>query len=285
MGEKAGVGSGALGPDTTGAATQDCAAAMRARAKRSSSTTWTGGAGPKPARRRTAAIGMFGWSGERELRRCGSTVRECVSRKRQASGRASRPASSQGRSWPGTAADPAWAEQSACRLGQSNMNGPDKFRRTANKAVVMFHVASGGEPASACEAGAHLSHKEATRNLSAKHKTPTTRRLTDQSQRVVGVNRHARSRRRRMVLCVNKDAWPRETLRVSAQDSLMLVCLTSDMGRTSLLMLVFNCAKQSSESNSALDLSLALGMRTSSTNRLFPLENITWNVRFFLRHC
>ena len=47
--EKAEVGGGALGPDTTGAATRDCTAATRARAKMSLFTTWTEGAGPKPA--------------------------------------------------------------------------------------------------------------------------------------------------------------------------------------------------------------------------------------------
>ena len=46
-GEKAEVGGGALGPDTTRAAIRDCTAAMRARAQMSLFTTWTGGAGPE----------------------------------------------------------------------------------------------------------------------------------------------------------------------------------------------------------------------------------------------
>ena len=75
-----------------------------------------------------------------------------------------------------------------------------------------------------------------------------------------------------MVPCVKKDAWLGEMQRVSAQVSWTLV---------------FDCPKQvsppsafwSSVSNSALDLSSALGIWTSSTNRLFLVEIITWDVR------
>ena len=82
-------------------------------------------------------------------------------------------------------------------------------------------------------------------------------------------------------LCV-KDAWLGEMLKVSAQISLMPVGLVTWTGPVSWF-LDFDFVKQgfpssafsSSESNSALDLSSALGIWISSTNQLFPLEIIT----------
>ena len=46
---QAGVGGGALGQDTTGAATRDCTAAMRTRARGSLFTNWMDGEGPAVA--------------------------------------------------------------------------------------------------------------------------------------------------------------------------------------------------------------------------------------------
>ena len=57
------IGGGALGSDTMGAATRDCTAAKRARAKMSLLATWMEGSGPETGaggqRRRGAAKGRW----------------------------------------------------------------------------------------------------------------------------------------------------------------------------------------------------------------------------------
>ena len=173
----------ALWGQTNGAATRDCTGAMRACNKITVHDLDRRG-GPRDGhegqQRRTAAIGRSRRSRERKLGRCGSTVKGCASRRRQAGGRASRPTGSQGgflglSGVPGSrgveaARVVAWDSRGSgmgraiCVSAWDNMNGPGRFRRAANKAGVTFHVASDGELAGACEARAHLTHKEATTN-------------------------------------------------------------------------------------------------------------------------
>ena len=93
--EKAEVGSGALGPDTTGLQLET--ARQPARACKNipvHNLDRLGGLQNqrRVRRRRIAAVGRFGQGRERGLRHCGSTTRRCASRKKQASERAGEPA-------------------------------------------------------------------------------------------------------------------------------------------------------------------------------------------------
>ena len=163
-----------------GCATRDYTAAMRARAKRSLFTNWTGATGLE-----TGAGARSGDKKVQEEQRMGTgTLRGAPSggaprRRRQVSGRTSRPASNQGRflglrgvrvqrsrggKGGGLRQPRIQRGQTDLRvgLGQTNMNSFNGFQRAASKAGIAFHVAVDEIPAGACETGADPTHKGAT---------------------------------------------------------------------------------------------------------------------------
>ena len=73
------------------------------------------------------------------------------------------------------------------------MNGPGRFRRAVDQSAVTFHIA--GDEIPKARARQERTQPRTARNSPVNTKPPAARRLTDQPQRAVRVNRYERSRR------------------------------------------------------------------------------------------